>query len=163
MQSMEEGFDTANLKKPEFTPVELIYRYIKYLPWVILSLVIALVLAFINLRYTPEVYSARGQMVIKSESPFSSGDEKFNQLFLMDNGPNLNNEMIILRSSSMVQRVVKDLGLETEYSGIGNVRTTHLYSSNPIRLETVQRKDSGVVSFKITIMDEYRFKLNEEE
>lgn len=148
------------IKKFELTPMEMVFRYIKYLPWVLVAAAISLVLALLHLRYTPVTYSAKGQMIIKSESPISTGDEKFNSLFLMDAGPNLNNEMIILRSSSLLQRVVEDLGLYTEYTGYGTVMASLLYRSSPVILEVLQQNDSTKsLFFNLEIVDSARYRM----
>ncbi|KIC94688.1 hypothetical protein, partial [Flavihumibacter solisilvae] len=159
---MESAFESNALKKKEFTPMELVFRYLKYLPWVILSVVIAVLIAFIYLRYTPNKYSSKGQMIIKVQNPFSSGDERFNSLFFIDAGPNLKNEMVIIKSPSLVQRVVRKLGLQTQYTGIGKVRSTLLYKTSPISLQIIKKNDSTNISLRVTILDSNQYLLNEE-
>lgn len=160
---MELNTDQFYNNKSEASPLELVQRNLKYLPWLILSVCISLLGAFLYLRYTPDVFSANGQMIIKSENPINSGDDKFNRLFLVDAGPNLTNEMAILKSTSFVQRVVEKLHLNVVYEGIGKVRSALLYKDNPLQLDLIGKKDSIPYILNITILDSASFKLNNGE
>lgn len=158
---MSESLDEYVIEqKKDFTPMELVYRNLKYIPWVILSLVLSLIAALIYLRYTPDVYSAKGKMMIRGESSLNTSDEKFNRLFLVDAGPNLTNEIAVLKSVSFLKRVVQREGLQIEYIGIGSVRSTRLYNENPLLLEVISRRDSTVNKFQIRIANEQEYYLN---
>lgn len=161
--NMENPAEQFELNKQEFTPMEFVYRNLKYLPWILLSLALSLIGAFIYLRYTPDEFTAKGQMIIKGENAVSTSDEKFNRLFLMDAGPNLNNEMAILKSSNFVQRIVQELGLNIQYTGIGKVNSTLAYPESPLRLEVLKKRDSSSAVFRITVLNEKEYLLNEEQ
>jgi capsular exopolysaccharide synthesis family protein len=150
-------------QKKDFTPMELVYRNLKYIPWVILSIILSIIAALIYLRYTPDVYSAKGKMIIRSENPINTSDEKFNRLFLVDAGPNLTNEIAILTSVSFLERVAERLDLNTEYIGLGSVRSTLLYFENPLELEVISKKDSTTSAFRVIILNEKEYYLNGSE
>lgn len=147
-------------KKKPFTPKEMVYQNMKYLPWILASLLISGILAIIYLRYTPDVFASKGKMIIKSDNPTGAGDEKFNRLLLLEPGPNLTNEIAIIKSTSFVERVVEKMNLQTEYKALGNVRATVYYKDSPIKLEVITRKDSTRSTFQITILNENEFRLN---
>lgn len=150
-------------KKKSFTPMEMVYQNMKYLPWIIASLVISAILAVVYLRYTPDIFASKGKMIIKSDNSAGTGDEKFNRLLLLEPGPNLTNEIAIIRSTSFVERVVEKMNLQMEYKALGNVRATVYYKDSPIKLEVITRKDSSRSTFQITILNENEFKLNKSE
>lgn len=143
--------------------MEMVYQNIKYLPWIFASLLISGILAIIYLRYTPDVFASKGKMIIKSDNPAGAGDEKFNRLLLLEPGPNLTNEIAVIRSTSFVERVVEKMNLQTEYKALGNVRATVYYKDSPIKLEVITRKDSTRSIFQITILNENEFLLNNSE
>jgi capsular exopolysaccharide synthesis family protein len=62
-------------------------------------------------------------------------------LFFPDN-VNLKNELEILKSKSLLKRVVEKLDLQLSYFNKGNVRTTNVYGSSPIKLEIISLTDS---------------------
>ncbi|GAB2680795.1 tyrosine-protein kinase [Flavihumibacter cheonanensis] len=157
---MENPADQFELSKQEFTPMEFVYRNLKYLPWIALSLIVSIIGALIYLRYTPDEFMAKGQMIIKGENAVSTSDEKFNRLFLMDAGPNLNNEMAILKSNNFVQRVVQELGLNFEYTGLGKVKSTLGYPHSPLQLEVIRKRDSSRITFQVTVLNDKEFLLN---
>lgn len=70
-------------------------------------------------------------------------------LFFPDN-VNLKNELEILKSKSLLKRVVEKLDLQLSYFNKGNVRTTNVYGSSPIKLEIFSLTDSSA-SFTLDI------------
>ncbi len=160
---MEFNTDQFYNNKSDISPYELLQRNLKYLPWIILSVLLSILIAFIYLRYTPNVYSANGQMIIRNENPINSEDEKFNRLFLNDAGPNLTNEMAILKSTSFIQRVIERKNWNIIYEGIGKVRSAQLYEDNPLQLEVLGKKDSVVYVLDITVLDTTSFQLSNGE
>src|ERR1700743_790608 len=82
------------------SPKDFIFKYLKYLPWVLVCGIIGLVLAYIKLRYIVPVYRVQSAMLIKNEGSNGVGkDQKFDELFMTQSSVNLANEMAILRSS----------------------------------------------------------------
>lgn len=146
-------------KKRSISPMEMLYQNVKYLPWILLSMFIAAIIAFVYLRYTPEVFLSKGKMIIKSDNPSGSGDEKFNRLLLIEPGPNLTNEIAIIKSTSFIERVVEQLGLQVVYNGLGNVRASQFYLDAPLKLDVITRKDSTTTKFQLTIINEEEFVL----
>lgn len=157
---MEFNTDQFYNNKSDVSPYELLQRNLKYLPWIILSVLLSTLAALLYLRYTPDVYSADGQMIIRNENPINSEDEKFNRLFLNDAGPNLTNEMAILKSTSFIQRVIERKNWNIIYEGIGKVRSAQLYEDNPLQLEVLGKKDSVVYVLDITVLDTGSFQLS---
>lgn len=156
---MENLEDFSLDKKKSFTPMELVHQNLRYLPWVIASVILSAILAFIYLRYTPDQYAARGKMIIKENNATGTADERFNRLLLVEPGPNLTNEIASIRSTSFISRVIQNKKFQIQYSGLGNVRTTILYDDAPLLLEVLQRKDSTVARFQITILNDKEFLL----
>ncbi|MBS1947279.1 MAG: hypothetical protein JST47_05885, partial [Bacteroidetes bacterium] len=76
-------------------PREFILKYIKYLPWVVISAALGLIFAYIKIRYTTPIYHAQSSMLIKSDKQNNNGD-KFAELYLGQSGPNLSNEIPVL-------------------------------------------------------------------
>lgn len=147
------------------TPKELIFKYLPYLPWVLLSLLLFLVGAFIKLRYSAPMYNVTGKILVKDKNPYGSGSDKFNNILMMpDNGSNLNNEIEIIKSRSMAARVMRGLGLQQQYAMKGNIRTSEAYASDmPFQWIIENIKDSlEELNYKVTIADNNQFQLNED-
>ncbi|MEI9912640.1 MAG: hypothetical protein WDO71_25180 [Bacteroidota bacterium] len=54
---------------------DLFYKYVRFLPLFLLSVAIALLLAFAYLRWTTSIYSATGSMLIVSKEQMGSSDK----------------------------------------------------------------------------------------
>jgi uncharacterized protein involved in exopolysaccharide biosynthesis len=113
---------------------DLLYKYLRFLPLFIISLALSLLVAYIYLRYTAPLYSASGAVIVKDDKGSGGGNDRFQQLFVMDNSINIQNEIEILRSKPLMRRVVEDLNLNTEYYVIGKIKESNIYLSSPLPL-----------------------------
>lgn len=160
---MEEQLNHQKEKNWAFSPREFIFKYLKYAPWLIISMAVMLILAFIKLRYSTEIFSVSGSLLIKNENGGRGANEKFEDMFFFNSGTNLKNEVEILKSRPMVERVVKKLGLQTQYINKGNIKSTLIYNSNPLKLDILHLYDTlSGFSFNVMVVDEAHYLLNED-
>jgi tyrosine-protein kinase Etk/Wzc len=158
------GLQAKEMQKNQMlSPREFIMRYLKYLPWIVLSLAVALILAKIKLRYSVPIYRTESTILIKREAP-SRGNEKFDEIFSGNSFQNVYNEMQLLRSRPLAARVAKRLNLQSSCYNKGNIRSTLLYQGEaPLSLELLPPFDStSTLSVEVTVVDNSRFKLNDE-
>ncbi len=143
------------------SPKELIFKYIRYLPLVVLSVLIALTTAFIKLRYSKEIYSVSGKLLVKNPQKDMSG-EKFDDIFMMQGNRNLDDDIEIIRSRAMAARVVNALGLQLQFTNKGKIRSTIIHPRDVPFNFIIEKCDSAVgFSFTITIVSDNEFRLNE--
>jgi len=142
---------------------EFLFRYLRYLPWVLLSAAIFLVLAFLKIRYTVPIYHVQSSMLVKNErGAGGSKDARFDELFMNQGAVNLTNEVELLHSRPVLQRVARDLELNLAYYVKGSIRSTLQYPDNPIELIIGRIADSSRgFSFQVTIVNDGEFLLNE--
>lgn len=158
-------FQRQELNKP-MAPREFIFRYLKYLPWILLCVIIALVLAKIKIRYSVPIYRVQSSLLIKDDRSGggTSGkqDERLDELMLFQPPTNLNNEIEILKSRPLLARVATDLGLQTQYSNKGKIRSTLLYGNLPFHMSMLHLADSlDDFVFTVIVKNENQFTLNE--
>src|SRR5213075_2231115 len=114
MESSNGIPEIAEPKKLQLpSPREFLLRYIKYLPWILISLAVALVVAKIKLRYATPIYKSEARLLIKKETPYARNNDKFDEIFAGGSIQNVYNEIEILRSRPLAARVVKALHLTT--------------------------------------------------
>lgn len=121
---------------------DLFYKYVRFLPWVIISVALALLVAYVYLRYATPIYSVGGTLLIKNEGQNTRGD-KFEDLFINSKSQNIQSEVEILKSKPLMARVVKKLGLQYSYFAKGKIKDQNIYKSTPFIIETVQLADSS--------------------
>jgi tyrosine-protein kinase Etk/Wzc len=147
-------------KRQLISPREFILRYIKYLPWIVLSLAVALVLAKIKLRYAVPVYKAEARLLIKRESP-GRGNDKFDDIFSGGSFQNIFNEMELLKSRPLAARVARLLNLQTTCYNIGNIRNTLLYREAPI--DIIPDDSADHIFVELTVVDNDHFRLKDQQ
>jgi tyrosine-protein kinase Etk/Wzc len=143
-------------------PKEFIFKYLVYLPWVLISAGLFVSLAYIKIRYTTPIYRVQSSLLIKNDRSGASKDQRFEELFMNQEATNLSNEIEILKSRPVLQRVARDLGLQINYYGKGSVKTSLLYPDVPFKLEILRMGDSSRgLGYKVTITLNGKFLLNE--
>jgi tyrosine-protein kinase Etk/Wzc len=150
-------------------PKDFIFRYLHYVPLVLVSVALCLVIAYIKVRYTTQIFKVQSSLLIQNESSGGGGsagggakDEEFEALFLTRDALNLSNEIQILQSTPVLQRVAKDLGLQTTYYSRGNVRGSLIYPNFPFTLNIINKDDSTKgLGFRITLLSADRYTVDE--
>ena len=105
--------------------------------WFVLSLIICLGLASIYLRYTIPIYQTYAKLLIKEENN-SRGRNSLQYTTnrgMVSNSTGIDNEMEILKSSSIAIQAVKDLKLYTTYMSAGKVTNRLMYKTQPISVD----------------------------
>ena len=161
-----EILDYSRKKQVVISPRELIFKYLRYLPWLLISVAIMLALAWLQLRYSTPVYGVNGKILVKKNSnSFSNSTEKFDDIFMMQGGSNsLTDEIEIIRSRLMATRVVRSLGLQVQFFNKGKIKKPSIIHPKdmPFTVTIEGMKDSAVgFSMGITVIDNARFKINE--
>jgi tyrosine-protein kinase Etk/Wzc len=126
----------------QFSPREFFIRYSKYLPWLLVSVVIFVLLAFIRLRYSTEIYEVSGKILIKNQSSRLRSDD-FESIFRGEGTDNLKDEIEQIKSTSIARRVVKQYGLGTMYRNKGSIKSTLIHRNNsPVIFQPLNVTDS---------------------
>jgi len=163
---MEEQEKQISANKSELWNLsfrDIFYKYVRYLPLFIVCVALSLLAAYIYLRYSIPVYSVNGTMLIKSEKGGSSGD-RFEDLFGNSKAENIQNEIEILKSKPLMQRVVDSLDLQFSYYATGKIKSINIYRQAPFRLSILSLADSGrALSFEIEYIDDTRARINDEQ
>lgn len=114
---------------------EQLDKYLVHWRWFLVSVVIGVVLAFIYLRYTMPSYEATTSILVKDEKKGGMLSElsAFADLGLggsMKN--NVDNEIEILKSRTLVENTIKRLNLNVAFFVEGNVVDRDVYAEKPI-------------------------------
>ncbi|HEY8389268.1 MAG TPA: polysaccharide biosynthesis tyrosine autokinase [Parasegetibacter sp.] len=117
-------------------PVEtIIRRTLNYWPLFLLALLLAAISSTLYLRYTPKVHKVQARLVISDDE---QGQSTNLLRFKFDGSGNYNQvekEVEILRSRSLLSEVVKRLSLQVQFKQEGKVITTPLYGDkSPLQL-----------------------------
>ena len=103
--------------------------------WIVLSTIVALGAAFGYLKYTRPVYASNMKILVKDEDSrsrmYRGGQLALESMGVISNSNGFDNELEILTSSNINQRVIKSLKLYVSYELDGRLRNHELYKNNP--------------------------------
>ena len=132
----EEIYDDLFEEKEEKTNWQAtLFKYVIRWPWFIASIVLCMACAWLYLKTITPVYNINASIIIKDDKKGgnSGGDlSAFENFGFISSAKNIDNEIEILRSKSLIKDVVSELGLYISYSGESGFNRIDLYGSSPI-------------------------------
>ncbi len=139
---------------------DFLIRYVKYLPLLMLCLILSFVAAKIKIKYTTEKFSTSGTMFIKQEEGFKDKDN-VESLFTDKGSNDLLTEIELMKSRSLMRRVVHKLGLQNSLKLKGKVKTSLVYGKEPLVISQLKSQDSmHGFAIEITVVNENTFNVN---
>lgn len=147
---------------------EELNKYLKKWPWFLLSLLIALVLAWLYLRYTPKQYATNASVLIATDAKKNNSIsmEDFSNLSLGGGfgGNNLRDEIAIMKSKPLLYGLVKKLNLDVQFVNEGRVKESTIYDEAPVfgTLEILDKKKFKTQSFSFQPVNATQFKLQKD-
>lgn len=127
-------------QQQEITIREHVDTYLRQWPWFLAAIFISLFIALLYLRYTPATYKATATVLIKNEGSKSASElAAFKDMGLVDmmSISDFMNEMIILQSKSLSERVVDELNLTISYFKEGKIRDAEIFNHKPFQVKVV--------------------------
>lgn len=142
-----------NQEEEEINISDLLQLCLHNWKWFVLSVVICLTVAFLYLASTSPIYTRTATLLIEDDNKGKSAismTNEFQDLGLFSNTTNINNELLTLKSPSLMTQVVNDLDLTNKYVIKSGLKKTALYKNSPVKVDLVDL-DNVVdnISFKI--------------
>jgi len=121
--------DNINLRKIIFLLFGKWYYFI-------ITLLLAATGAFLYLRYTIPVYWVSSTLLIEegNKAAPSGSNELLEGFGLQPGTKNLDNQMLILSSYTLIEKTLEELPLDIDYYYKGRILTASYYPNNPIRV-----------------------------
>lgn len=138
--------------------------------WFVVSVLLAISLAVLYLMVTPPTYTRTASILIKDNAKggaSAANFTEFDDLGIFRSNSNVNNELITLKSPSLMQEVVIRLDLDKQYIVKQGMRKIDLYKKSPV-LVTLKELGDHSLQFDIALLPNEKIKLsnfikNEEE
>ncbi len=146
----------------------LFYRYARFWYLFVAGVIVTVLLAFLYLGFTTPKYRVSTTIKIRGvnrDPDYQAGSPGFRRLDVFDTAPNLDDEILALRSLSLMERVVQELGFNVNYSVEEGFREKELYGQEvPLQviIDTLF-EEAYTKELSITILDRSRFRLEEKE
>lgn len=161
----------TTLKNPQgedYNLYSLLMKFAVYWPWFVGSIAICLIAAYIYLRYQVPVYNVKSAVLIKEQDSQQNKNNNtlvsIQDLGMMSMTNNFDNELQILKSQTLVKKVVTDLGLYINHSLYNRFGyDTPLYRNEPVKVymnpEEADQLE-GTVEIKMEYKAEHPLKVN---
>ncbi|WP_179318030.1 GumC family protein [Winogradskyella helgolandensis] len=148
---MDNSFNNISFNEEDNIDIKQeLRRYLRYWPWFVLTLFVMLTSAYLYLRYAPRIFETYSKVKILDES---DGLELPTSAFIFKRSNiNLENEIEILTSYLIMNRVVRELNLNTSFYEEGTIQTSQI-EALPFDFKQVIHPDSivGNLSYQIRI------------
>lgn len=159
MQNGQNSYRNVNNDDQGVDIKNLIFICLNHWYLFVAGAIIALAIGFVINRYTTNVYQVTGTVLVKEDKT------SFDPTSIMTgvsygSMQNLENEMAILRSYSLCERVVKKMDMEVSYFEKGRIATAEMYKTAPFTVEFDRSVPQTVgLLYEISILDNGKISL----
>ncbi|WP_264559535.1 GumC family protein [Flavobacterium sp. N2270] len=147
MQKTESSISSSN----NFNLKEEVYKYLSQWKWFVLGVFLCLAVAYLYLRYSVPQYKANATILVKDDRKGGIANElsAFSDLGMLSNiKSNVDNEVEVIKSRTLIDRTIQDLELTTVYMNIGRVKSEELYKSYPVKMVVLKADENYFSSYK---------------
>lgn len=133
--------------------------------WFAGSLFVTLTVAALYLLSTPPIYTRTAAILVKDNSKSNSSTNAmsdFSDLGIFKSNTNINNELLTLKSPTLMTEVVSRLGLNESFTVRRGLKNVDLYKSAPVAV-TFLDKVEAPLSFTIEFSSKDTFAISEFE
>ena len=116
---------------------EVLFKYIIHWPWFVGAVLVCLIGAWIYLRMATPVYNISATVLIKDDKKGGNtggmaGLEELGLSGLISSSQNIDNELEVLRSKTLVKEVVNQLNLYVSYADQDEFPSKNMYKTSPV-------------------------------
>ncbi|MFA5851080.1 MAG: polysaccharide biosynthesis tyrosine autokinase [Spirochaetales bacterium] len=128
------NFSENDSYEPSFR--EVFFKYIRHWKWFLLSLIISIGLSYLYIRLSTPQYKLETDLLIKDNKGNLGGtSDLLKDLDLFSSDKIIDNEIQILKSNTILEKVVKGLNLQTSYYSTKGVRLHEVYENLPLKVQ----------------------------
>ncbi|KGO97180.1 hypothetical protein Q767_00820 [Flavobacterium enshiense DK69] len=139
--------------------------YIRNWKWFVVSILAVVLAAYLYVRYSVPQYSATSILMIKDDKKGGVDSEQtaFSDLAVLSSvKSNLDNEIEVIKSLTIVKAAVKDLGLNVTYVNEGRVKSEEMYNKAPINFMFVTQQpgsENRTINYRLSSASDNQFTL----
>ena len=143
---------------------DIIIKITSYWYLFVIGVIIALIVGFIYNRYTPRVYQNSATVYVKEDKMGMDPTSMMTGL-TYKSSINIDNEIAILQSFSLRERVLKELEFfNVSYFKTGRINTTELYKATPFNVELDYDTLQTVgIRYEIEFLEDNQYRLKTKE
>ena len=121
---------------------QILQRYLPFWPLFVVTIGIGLAVSWLYLRSQTRIYVASAKVLLKDPQKGGGDSKVLDALNIFSEKKIVENEIIVLRSSSILEEVVAGLDMYASVHNQGKVRTEELYKGNsPVWFRALDKKN----------------------
>tara|TARA_R110002167_G_scaffold134727_1_gene320933 strand:+ start:5420 stop:7789 length:2370 start_codon:yes stop_codon:yes gene_type:complete len=118
---------------------DIIKSYTRHIKWFVISVVLAVIVAFLYIRYATPEYAVKAKIHILEDKNSGSELSAFSDLGLLGGGKNnVEDEIEIFNSRANFIEVSEKLKLNLTITELGNVKNSEVYTNRPINISFLE-------------------------
>ena len=127
--------------------------------WLVLGLMVGYSIAWVKLRYATNIYQVGGSILLEDNARSSISEEIITEKLGLEQESNVDDQIQVLKSTTLMRRVVDSLDLNITYYTVGRVKTSEMYSpSCPIVLSSARPQLLAYgTSLRVRTQNDYDF------
>ena len=110
--------------------LQILERYIPFWPLFLITTALSLAVTFVYLRSQVRIYVASAKVLLKDPNKGSGDSKILDALNIFGDKKIVENEIVVLKSTNLMQEVARELNLYASVYNEGKVRTEELYKEN---------------------------------
>jgi tyrosine-protein kinase Etk/Wzc len=148
-------------KESAFSFKDILFKYLRHWSWFILGVVLCGAAAWLYLQRTAPKYQVTATILIKDEKKGGlGGNEVLKELDMFSGSKIVDNEVEVLKSRNLLEKVTDKLNLGVEYAEEGTFRDEELFDNSPIRINTTKLNELAYEEpVYVRLLDEQNFEL----
>ncbi|MBS1526227.1 MAG: polysaccharide biosynthesis tyrosine autokinase [Bacteroidetes bacterium] len=142
---------------------ETIYKYLGYWKWYVLSIIVFLTLGYIYGKLSTPLYKIETELLIKDnkDNKLSDQNDLLKDLGLFSSDKVIDNEIQVLESKTILEKVIKYLKLQTSYITSQGIREKETYGNVPFEADLISPSvDAYKTTLPIKLVSNSQFEIN---
>src|ERR1700758_4741731 len=140
MSVNEELIETNKDGQQDTEFIETLYAYVRHWKWFVISILFALSLGYVYLKLVTPKYKIETDLLIKPDKSGSNNSQNdlLQDLNLFTSDKIIDNEVQILKSKDIIEKIIRSLNLQTSYYLVNGVRKREQYGYMPFEVRLVK-------------------------
>lgn len=113
---------------------DILFRYLAFWLWFLVGALIALFVAYTYLRYSNDIFQTTAKIKILDNSKGGMKLPSDPAAFFSNSKVNLDNEIEVLKSHRIIEKVALNLNLGTSYYSVGKIKASEIWIDKPIKI-----------------------------
>lgn len=141
-----ESSEIVAVSTTQFDIKKFVFKLVRFLPWIALSILVSYLGVLVYLRYTPKLHRVSAHLLIKDDEESSPDYNVLRELGVMPGSKEVQNQIDILESYELVSGIVDSLNLQMKFILEGHISSSSFYGEkSPIYFHRIRSDSEQII------------------